>query len=146
MHFLANRPLASRLVTHELGHLFDRQVCAMRSGGNCSDTNLYNNSARKDLGNAMGKYYCQGTYKCLERQSHNDPFGGYWGFAGKFEVWQFGAVLKNDSGEPFADMFVGWVYDSWDTNTDFGNTRRSYMNAHMAEYLNSELLPVSTSY
>ena len=38
----------------------------------------------------------------------------------------------DDSGEVWADMFLGWVYDEWG-NDPFGiaDYKRDYMNTHM---------------
>jgi hypothetical protein len=56
----------------------------------------------------------------------------FWGFAGRFERWQFG--MTDDTGEVFADMFLGWTYNQWGDN-DSGINRASYMNQTMPLYV-----------
>jgi hypothetical protein len=42
------------------------------------------------------------------------------------------------SGEIFANMFVGWVFDKWDTNklnVDIANERSDWMNNNMPIFI-----------
>jgi hypothetical protein len=129
---------AVRNVVHELGHIFDRMVCASRRANGVCD-NVFHNSARTDLSAVWGNEYCGrdlsgGMYLCLGRRSHSGPEPGmYWGFAGDWEEWQFGAT--HGDGEVWADMFLAWVYDRWG-NDRFGDRRSEYMNSQMSTYLN----------
>ena len=56
-----------------------------------------------------------------------------WGFAGGRWEWQ-----RSSSGlasEEFADMYLGWVYNQWETNagvmTESGSMRSDFMNGAM---------------
>jgi hypothetical protein len=128
---------AIRLVVHELGHLFDRKICAGRQiDGICSvaELDVFHDSARTDLENVWSGEYC-GKYLCLSRTTHDGPKTGmYWGFAGGWQEWQFGAT--DDPGEVWADMFLGWVYNQWGNDSfEFWKHKRDYMNSHMSSYL-----------
>jgi hypothetical protein len=126
---------AIRNTIHELGHMFDRKICASRQpDGVCNGDEIFHDSARTDLGDGWNVEYC-GIYLCLGRTSHSGPQPGmYWGFAGDWEEWQFGAT--HDVGEVWADMFLGWVYDEWGNDPfGIGTHKRDYMNSHMRSYL-----------
>jgi len=58
----------------------------------------------------------------------------YYGYAGPHFKWQFGTDSNNRQGEELADMFVGWVYNTWENST-LGNDRRGFMNTLMVNYL-----------
>jgi RHS repeat-associated protein len=134
----ADPVLAARLVVHELGHLFDRQVCAANSStGTCYD------ESGKDLifGTGTARYGLTGQMgtcpTCLGRQGYRDRMGGNWGFAGDWESWQFGANDENNNGttgEVWADMFLGWTYNTWGGDPR-GPTRQTYMNTQMQAYV-----------
>jgi hypothetical protein len=130
----SNTVIATRLVVHELGHLFDRAVCAQNQGGACRYI-WGKGTARSDLTGKTG--ICDGPY-CLGRKGFTGPKEGqYWGFAGGWGEWQFGHNGEDgygENGELWADMFVGWTYDRWE-NTPRGEYRRAYMNARMEYYL-----------
>lgn len=52
---------AIRLVVHELGHLFDRKICASRQNdGICSvsELDVFHDSARTDLSGVWNNIYC----------------------------------------------------------------------------------------
>ena len=124
-----------RNVIHELGHMFDRKICSTRqSDGICNGDEIFHDSARTDLTAVWNTEYC-GIYLCLGRTTHSGPQPGmYWGFAGDWEEWQFGAT--DDPGEVWADMFLGWVYDEWgDDPFGIADYKQNYMNTHMRAYL-----------
>jgi RHS repeat-associated protein len=134
--------IATRLVVHELGHLFDRAVCASNHQGNCHDAKGNEliwgiNTARSDLTGKTGT--CLGP-TCLGRKGHEGPGEGEdWGFAGKFEVWQFGmndAEGYGENGELWADMFLGWTFGQWGDDTR-GGYRQNYMNDRMKYHLHT---------
>ena len=131
---------AIRFVIHELGHLFDRKVCASRnSEGVCMGDEIFNNSARSDMELVWNTQYC-GIYLCLGRPSHDGPHTGmFYGFAGGFEDWQFSAPDPSTiycSGEVWADMFIGWVFDKWNNDSlGFGIAKRAYIDKNMTIYL-----------
>jgi hypothetical protein len=131
---------ATRLIVHEMGHLFDRAVCASLNQGKCYDAKgndliWGNNTARSDLTGKTG--VCLSSI-CLGRKGHTEHDGiGYWGFAGGWQVWQFGANDENGdgtNGELWADMFLGWIFNQWGDDTR-GINRANYMNERMKYHL-----------
>jgi len=68
----------------------------------------------------------------------NDP-DGKWGFAGPRWGWQ-----RSDQGrasEEFADMYLGWVYNEWETTvgggwSKAGQMRADFMNTYMSMWVN----------
>lgn len=103
-----------RLITHELGHAFDLGTIGDVYAGFGSDL------LRADP------------------NKHTDSTGRGFGFAGGWENWQFG--MANTSSEVFADMYLGWVYNTWgilDPNdpNDMGVKRRDYMGSTMLRIL-----------
>jgi hypothetical protein len=127
-----------RLTVHELAHAFDHYVC--QTSGVCDESDMGVGSARHDL---QGKLHgCTPTVAdgsdCLGRVSYTndiDRTNPYWGFAGKFNDWQFAVTFKDQSLEVFADMFLGWTYNTWGPGMG-GANRRYYMNNMMPVYLN----------
>jgi len=120
-----------RLVTHEFGHIFDRAVCGSRGSSGACPNIFAGLGARGDLSRSWG--FCSVfSSACLGRTGYEDQ-----GFAGGWEDWQFGANLADgtgSSGEVWADMFLGWTFDSWDS-TNLGNYRSTYMAFNMTYYL-----------
>jgi RHS repeat-associated protein len=96
------------LVTHELGHIFNQ---------------IMNWTPANGLPGAL--------YRAGEND-HIDGNGGYFGFAGGFQSWQYGSA--NSGSEVFADMFLGWIYGKWES-THIGSDRRTYMTANMSIWL-----------
>jgi hypothetical protein len=133
-----NPTKAMRLVVHELGHIFDRAVCAANDpSGSCSYI-FGSGTARYGLsGRAM---LCANSQSCLGRSGHDGPGEGeHWGFAGGWAEWQFGA---NDGvGELWADMFLGWVFNTWEPESTRATNRADYMNGVMPTYMNLILNP-----
>jgi len=128
-----NLETAARFVAHELGHVFDRAVCAANSGsGSCDNIFAETGTARSNLTGRMG--VCANSQDCLGRQGYKGSPGSdeYWGFSGGWEEWQFG---QDDSvGEVWADMFVGWTFNTWGMDSR-GVNRQGYMNAQMLVYM-----------
>jgi hypothetical protein len=59
----------------------------------------------------------------------------YYGYGGGKDVWQFGSVdlaypVISRPKEEAADMFVGFVYGSFDT-TDLGKSRMNFMQSQL---------------
>jgi hypothetical protein len=59
---------------------------------------------------------------------------GFGGFHGRLGDWQFSKKL--DPGEIFADMFLGWIYNSWELKpsggpTDLAISRSQNMSSYM---------------
>jgi len=127
-----------RLMMHEIGHAFDLAVCSRAE--NCTWYNQKGGAAYDSLGGKLET--CETTTvdgsSCLGRFS-DGPISGpdqHWGFAGGWDSWQFGAYEKDQTWEVFADMFVGWVSDTW-APTDRGTNRSTFMNNTMSGYLKS---------
>lgn len=130
-----NPSSAERLVVHEIGHIFDRRLGASVYGSDwLNGENLWSPlTARGQLSTDIS-----GDLYDLFRPGYKDPDGSYYGFAGGQGVWQFGAI-EGGVAETWADMFVGWVYNTWETDsagelTTLGSGRSSYMNGVMGEY------------
>jgi hypothetical protein len=125
-----------RLIVHELGHLFDRKVCGNRSpDGKC--TNIHSDpSARLDLVNVWNTKFCDGDL-CLCRPEWDDSKRNtFWGFAAGKDEWQFAYQDKWSSGEVWADMYLGWVYNTWDNDIyGFGAAKKEYMDSNVHDYL-----------
>jgi RHS repeat-associated protein len=120
----------TRLIVHEFGHAFDHAVADARPG----DGNVWAEGARADLTGHMG--LCNNSADCLGRNGYTDDGGGNWGFAGGKGTWQFG--LNDTPGEVFADMFLGWVFNTWGPDiplSNRGTIRQGYMNGQMNYYL-----------
>lgn len=127
-----NPTSAMRLVVHELGHIFDRAVCAANdSSGSCSYI-FRSGTARDGLKGRL--LLCADSQYCLGRNGHNGPGEGeHWGFAGGWATWQFGD--GDGAGELWADMFLGWVFDKWEASSR-GTNRQIYMNGTVSAYVN----------
>jgi hypothetical protein len=80
-------------VVHELGHLF----------GNT----WKNGQPYEDMAKALG------TNRLLRRD--NPQRGTYYGFASGYEHlrWQMSTTNANTANEIFADMFLGWTFNTW---------------------------------
>lgn len=130
-----------RNIIHELGHMFDRKICANREAdGVCNivgDEIREKSSARTDLQGVWEneEWKCEGKRSCLSRSTDEGPYPGmYWGFAGPRFEWQYGQT--DLEGEVWADMFLGWVYNKWDNDLyGYGDTKKRYMNNQMVAYL-----------
>jgi hypothetical protein len=120
-----------RLVVHELGHALDHMSC-----GNISGCIFGPTSARSGLTGRMqtqNPTTVDGTC-CLGRRGNNGPGQHeYWGFAGEGEDWQMG--MTDGVGEVWADMFTGWVFDTWGAGPR-GENRKNYMDDVMPVYFN----------
>ncbi len=102
-----------RVIVHELGHAFNQVV------GKDAQNSLNANLLRDADGD------------------HTDEYGRYYGFAGGWDNWQFG--WDNTASEVFADMFIGWVYNTWDLSGrdgGLGTQRMTLMNSKMPLWLN----------
>jgi hypothetical protein len=83
-------------VTHEVGHAYDHAV--------------------EDYTGALARFKVssdlQRPNNAWEDTNSNDEDGNqrYYGYAGGHGFWQFGS---GGLEEEFADMFVGWAYNTW---------------------------------
>ncbi|MFZ6021635.1 MAG: hypothetical protein ACOYXO_18720 [Chloroflexota bacterium] len=101
----------SRVIVHELGHAFN---------------------------NAVGKTVQNVSVDLLRPMNENNRIvhmrdGTFFGYAGKFDEWQFG-VSGHRGSEEFADMFVGWVYGNWEASR-LGVQKSQFMFNHMNDFL-----------
>jgi hypothetical protein len=77
---------------------------------------------------------CSGRTDCLGRPDYEGPGPGqYWGFAGGKDKWQFSVSNVDGTVEVWADMFVGWTYNTWGKDVT-GSARQAYMNLQMQAY------------
>ena len=110
-----------RVITHEVFHAFN---------------------------NATGKaaqYIFEGEYSDLYRPmidgsiQHGNIGNDYYGYAGGWETWQYGASGHQGS-EEFSDSGIGWVYNSW--GSEIGNPgsmayrRMKLLNERMRVFMN----------
>ncbi len=85
------------------------------------------------------------AYKKTGYTYTNENSGQNYGFAGETDNWQFRLTSQQlEPSEIFADMFVGWVYDTWDTNNDVivdvAKERRDFMDENMPIFIQSVIL------
>lgn len=113
---------SSQIIAHEMGHNFDRIV-----GG----------KGKTSITSALWSRTIQG-----------EKYGGFAGSRNKAE-WQFSAGEGYDTsanidgrGEIFADMFVGWVYNRWETDgkdpnkwSSTGQMRANHMESNMSQWI-----------
>jgi RHS repeat-associated protein len=100
-----------RLIVHELGHAL----------------NLATGRAAEDSIAAGLLRDSDGVF--------TDETGRFYGFSGGWDDWQFG--WDNTQSEVFADMFVGWVYNSWDPRhrQNLGTLRQTHMSTNMLGWI-----------
>jgi RHS repeat-associated protein len=104
-----------RWIVHEVGHAFENAMLET-IGSKAGRDNLHRN--------------------LITRKIENEQFAG---FHGGFSSWQYSRDLG--SGEIFADMFIGWVYNQWEvSNNEFTPTaikRSDYMEKNMSGWIMS---------
>ncbi|MBL1128411.1 MAG: hypothetical protein HND44_07905 [Chloroflexi bacterium] len=75
----------------------------------------------------------------IEHVRNNLPvdFANRDGFAGDYPGWQQNDCEVACNGEIYADMFVGWTYNRWDTGEYFpeGQAKANYMTTNMAVWI-----------
>jgi hypothetical protein len=109
------------VVIHEIGHVFNARV------SNVMGTSFYTY-------NALAR--TQSTDPTFPDRLNNDP--QLKGFAGPRYNWQ--QSPSGEPGEEFADMFLGWTYNRWETGnggmTAAGQARAGWMAARMPLWVN----------
>jgi hypothetical protein len=112
---------AIRNIVHEFGHLFEDSV------GFYEGTNQWNSSLAKDYSRYSAHF---------SRNDYGSPENDWWGFAGGQNDWQFSQPGEGFGQfiEVFADMFLGFTYNSWGTS-DLANDRSNFMIETMTSYL-----------
>lgn len=68
---------------------------------------------------------------------NNEGFYLYPGPEGASQTWRQHSCTSSDSGcpnETYADMFLGWIYDTWADN-EMGDKRRVFMDQNMAPWV-----------
>jgi RHS repeat-associated protein len=135
-----------RLIVHEIGHSFEGALHSeFRTDPRFQERGRYSNSGQYEV----GRY---GLTDDLWFRNYDDvdvTDERYGGFAGGFENWQYShaqgpynPVTQTDGrGEIFADMFIGWVYNTWETAREgsgwspTGTKRANYMNTNMPVWI-----------
>jgi RHS repeat-associated protein len=102
-------------IVHELGHAFEHAVSPGRPWDSPGRMGLHTDFLKRKPANPNDR----------DRNA---------GFAGGFENWQYSR--SNERGEIFADMFLGWVYNTWATTsqgrlTEMAQRRADYMSQQM---------------
>jgi hypothetical protein len=115
---VGNRPEFS---VHELGHAFENEIFDA-------------------LGRKKGRESLPAKFLIRRKiDGVNDGF---------FQLGRFQQSNQNKTnGEIFADMFIGWVYDRWETIdglsdsplTDFGTDRKKFMDGIMIDLIEAAI-------
>jgi hypothetical protein len=108
-----------RFIIHEMGHVFD---------------SIMNEEPRREVGLHP------------ELITGEDPYelNGFYG--PKNDGWQWRLTAqRNYAYEIFADQFIGWVYDKWETDldgdlVDDGVMRRDFMNEYMTQWITDKVV------
>lgn len=114
-------------VVHELGHAFNQRF----------------NRTLETILEATQK----SNRNFPDRQSPPDGkiVGPNYGFASGQNVFSWQQNPSASSSEEFADSFLGWAFDTWETRGDAltvdGKSRQSFMNLHMPAWINSFASP-----
>ncbi|MCZ7673743.1 MAG: hypothetical protein M5U34_44835 [Chloroflexi bacterium] len=125
---------------HELGHAF---VDAVGDSDDPVDT-LARAIDEKVVVDGIEKLKCPHLGRPPAPKPGEDA--QLWGFAGGYLLWQM-SWSKWDS-EVFADMFVGWTYDSWQMVVDAdgnnvlhpdGEVRANFMNTNMPIWIEAAI-------
>jgi hypothetical protein len=104
-----------KFLIHELGHGFESRVNGILGGGHVRNT--------------LGR-----DVTILRRNINLDDSPNS-GFAGPLWGWQ--QSDQATTGEEFADMYIGWTHNQWETNTRLGTltpqgqARSRFMRANM---------------
>ena len=112
------------LVVHELGHAFDF----------IRDRDPSNDLYRKQLNDP--KFPNRGNYPNPKPENWT---GDTTGFASRQNVltWQMSVTNAGDASEEFADQFLGWTFNTWDTNEDVNaaQQRSDWMDQNMRGFV-----------
>ncbi|HIP69823.1 MAG TPA: hypothetical protein EYH05_00325 [Anaerolineae bacterium] len=105
-----------RWATHELGHFFEARVNGI----------MGNSYVRNKLGDDAD----------ITRRGLDNDERSY-DFAGTRYGWQQSPAAT--TGEEFADMFLGWNYNQWETEgnglSQLGQARADFMGRYMASWI-----------
>ncbi|MBM3152745.1 MAG: hypothetical protein FJZ96_11200 [Chloroflexi bacterium] len=122
-----NSQSAINNVVHELGHLFDA---------------VNNTTPRSDLNNAIrdNQDATPEVLDDLDDWLRRPDTAGYYGFASRRFPWQQATVNVGESYEIFADQFLAWVFDAWETDingelTESAQARSTWMDQNMGSWL-----------
>ena len=113
-------------VVHELGHVFD---------------NLFENAPSNTLSATWTKKIGLECYYQENFPHVNPKVTGNYGFASSSDIRTWQMHPSGEAKEEFADMFLGWVFNRWETNaygpTPDGSTRSQWMDKYMNIWLNN---------
>ncbi|RMF48359.1 MAG: hypothetical protein D6755_03925 [Anaerolineae bacterium] len=123
--------ITARLVTHELGHTFNATIA--NNGHTTPYNDLFKASIRDDNGNWVtgrknGEW--ERGYRGYKSQGVPDLYHGP-------NNWNDDAT--GTVNEEFADMFMNWVFNSFDYRPNAngaGTARYNWMSTNMAEWIN----------
>jgi RHS repeat-associated protein len=109
-------------VVHELGHVFNNLAGVLPA-----------QSIQAAYVKTPGLFDC---YRENWPKRTNPDYGPNYGFASpkNQRIWQMHYSVDSDIyTEEFADMFLGWTFNTWEVNqkTQAGTTRSDWMNTHM---------------
>ena len=126
-------------IVHELGHSFDGLAGGLPRAG-VQAANVSEAEAKRTY---MRRFYCA-NWPVRGRPG----YGPNYGFASASNVsrWQMHYTNvfagETDYGEEFADMYLGWTFDTWEPYnaiTHAGEIRSDWMKAHMPEFIQTVL-------
>jgi RHS repeat-associated protein len=108
---------------HELGHAFDNRLYGIPSGVLSLTKTWIIDCDEYDFPHRT-----------------NESYGPYYGFASRIDVrtWQMNS--SESPGEEFADTFLGWVYNTWEspnTGSPGGRIRSEWADQWMTGWLNT---------
>ncbi len=114
---------AIKNIVHEFGHAFEKSL------GFYEGTDQWNSSL-------CDKYSKMSAV--FSRKDYGNRSNDYWGFAGGRNNWQFTNPGEGFGQfiEVFADMFLGFTYNSWGTS-DLAKQRSAWMTDIMTFYSNA---------
>jgi RHS repeat-associated protein len=121
-----------RLVVHELGHAFNNVF----SGRPTSDLPL---ALLREI-NVTGYQEVGGINYPIFGIGHGDSNNDYYGYAGEMSNWQFGFESSYPPNEEFADMFVGWTYNTWGGRLSDTSSLAFQRMQHMAAFMPGYIL------
>jgi len=114
-NFFPSKDRSIRLIVHELGHVFEH--------------NIFLNTEEKIPREVLKETWI--TDKTFPRRTFPNNYYGYYGLC---YDWQMSC--HKTPAEEFADMFIGWTYDKWETSPQ-GIIRKQWMDTNMPIFINA---------
>jgi RHS repeat-associated protein/CSLREA domain-containing protein len=123
---------STRLVVHELGHAFNNVV----GGQPASDIP----SALLRPLSVSGYEEIGGIQYPVYGINHGTGDNDFFGYQDDMNYWQFGFTSTLPVNEEFADMFVGWTYNTWGRGSADTSSLAYQRMQHMATFMPGYLL------